>query len=381
MAEGWKRARLAISFLLRDLIKDGWRTSLTILNLVVFLCCYFCLAALAEASRLYGTKEENRDSLMVVSKNVFDPSDSVITAEDFLPMVELGGEDVVKVSPLIFQLLRVEKFFMQVRGALPEDFIPVYGLVCKEGVFPVKLDEAAIGEGTALVSGWKVGDTIRVFGRDFTITGVVAAPGTKASSIWITLDAAENLFGSQGVYQFAWITVSPGIDAEQVKERYLSDSRINDDFDVFYVDHLYDQYTRGLADVSTISSILVILALLLIMFGTYGSTFLILAERRREVTILRAVGFSAGKVQGILAWRTIVQLVTAYLVGWGISAFILKAISRVYPITVHAIPLDVVITPKVLGVGILLTLLFGLAGVWLSTIHLRRSSVQSTLSR
>jgi ABC-type lipoprotein release transport system permease subunit len=270
---------------------------------------------------------------------------------------------------------------MQVRGAVPGDFSSVFDLAPKEGSLPSGLDQAAIGEGTALLTGWKPGDIIRVFGRDFTITGIASAPGTKASSIWITLDAAEALFSSRGIFQFAWIKLNPGVDAEQTKETLIANPRIGTDYDVFYVDHLYDQYTRGLADVITVCNVLVALALLIIMFGTYGSSFLLLAERRREITILRAIGFTAESVQGILVWRTIVQLIAAYLAAWGISAYLLERISRIYPITVHAIPLDVVISVKILLGGLLLSLFFGILGVLLSTMHLRKGSVRSFIER
>jgi hypothetical protein len=43
-----------IRFILRDLKSDGWRSPITLINLTVFIGCYFCLASLAEAGYKFG---------------------------------------------------------------------------------------------------------------------------------------------------------------------------------------------------------------------------------------------------------------------------------------------------------------------------------------
>ena len=78
-----------IRFIIRDLQSDGWRSAITVINLVIFISCYFCLASLAEAGYKFGNQSRDPDELMMITHNVFDLSDSQISETDFEPIREL----------------------------------------------------------------------------------------------------------------------------------------------------------------------------------------------------------------------------------------------------------------------------------------------------
>lgn len=371
----------AARIILRDLVRDRWRTLITITNLFMFLCCFFCLAALAKAAQEYGKQGSNKNSLMVIEKNVFDPSDSQITLEQFAPILELQPQKVEHVTPLIFQLMKVGDYLIQVRAAPLEDFEPVFDLKLLEGQFPKLTNEVVIGENTALQTKWKVGQSIRIFGKDFTITGIISSPGTKASSIWLGLPAAEELFGTHDLYQFAWIQVRDDVDSRKVMDLLNGDPRINKSFDVYFVDYLYAQYSQGLEDLATLGTLLVILSLAIVMFGTYGTTFLTLAERNRDITILRAVGFGSRAVRSLLLLRTSLQLIAAYLLAAATSTVILDLLQRQHPLTVHSIPLDVRIDAGIFWFGLFLSLVFGGIGVLIPTLKLKQASVREAVEQ
>ena len=372
--------RQAILFVLKDLVKDGWRTTITIVNLTVFLVCYFCLAALAKAAAAYGEQAPDRSALMVIANNVFDPSDSIVTEEQFEPLRELMPEKIKAVSPLIFNLLKVDTYLVQVRAAPLEDFESVYLLKLRDGKWPANHDEVVIGTGTQALTNWEIGRQIRIFGKFFTIAGVVSSPGTKSSSVWMSLEAAETLFGTNGIYQFAWATINPGVDAEEVQSALQQDSRLKDNYSVYFVDHMYEIYARAMMDVANISTVLVFLSLLLVMFGTYGSVFLTLAERSRELTILRAVGYSSKAIRGILTLRTLMQIIIAFFLSWLLSIVLLNYISNRIPLVAHAILLDVSISPFILIAGLFLALLYGWIGVLMPMLRVTNSNVHSMMT-
>jgi ABC-type antimicrobial peptide transport system permease subunit len=199
--------------------------------------------------------------------------------------------------------------------------------------------------------------------------------------VWIDLAAAENLFGTSGIYQFAWANVSPGINAEEVQALLQKDPRLVDRYQVYFVDHLYEQYTQALDDIAGISTVLVLLSLIMVMFGTYGSIYLTLAERACELTILRAIGFSSRSIRSILTARTLIQVIAAFTASWILATLILKYLSDVYPIVVHAILLEVKITPGMFLIGILLALFFGWAGVILPMIRVTNTEVHTMMAR
>lgn len=379
MPERLKKTWQVVIFLVKDLTRDGWRTVITTVNLLVFICGYFCLSALAEASKNYGKLDSDRSSLMVIARDVFAPGNSIITAAEFAPIARLIPEQVAAFSPLIFRLLRVDSYLIQVRATPVEDMQSVFNLELTEGEWPLANDEIVIGQGTKVYTEWKTGQQVRIYGRDFLISGVISSPGTKSSSIWMDLDAAEALFDTHGVYQMAWVKVAPNASADAVVETLRNDPVLKGKFDTFFVDHLYEQYARALDDVASVSSLLVVLSLLTIMFGTYGSIFLLLSERSVEVVILRAIGFSNRTLRGILLIRTMVQVLLAYFLSWGVSALILQRISSKVPLIANAILLDVVITPRILLLGLLLATVFGMVGVLLPMLRLSNSNIHSSL--
>ncbi len=370
-----------IRFIFRDLQSDGWRSAITVINLVIFISCYFCLASMAEAGYKFGNQQRDPDELMMITHNVFDLSDSLISEADFEPIRELIPSQVKSVSPLILKHLNINGYFLQVRAAPLTDFESVHHLSLLEGAWPAGKNQVVIGEGARALTHWSIGESIRIYGVDFTITGLVHSTGTKFGSVWMSLEDAEQLFNTHGMFQFAWIVLTPGTDPDAVISQLNGDPRLTGRFDVYYADQLYQQYTSALNDVRDISLVLVILALLSVMFGVYGSTYLTLTERKRELTILRSVGFTSRTIRVVLSLRTVIQVILAYLFSWVITTLVIHWFESINPIMIHSIPLPVVISGKILLVGAVLSILFAWIGVWLPTRHLQKSSVISMIQR
>jgi ABC-type antimicrobial peptide transport system permease subunit len=364
-------------FVVKDLISDGWRTTITIINILVFICSYFALVALAEAAYNFGNQPTDRSALLIISRNVFDPSESAVTDRDFLPAQELIPQYVQSVSPLIFKIINANNNLIQLRAARLEDMQTVHSLQLVSGDWPKGTNEVVIGEGTAAMTNWKVGDTIRFYGNDFVISGLIRAPGTKFSSIWMTLDTATNLFNLKGVYQFAWVQLQSGVDAETVRSKLQNDPRLSDRFEVYFADNLYQEYTKAVSDMQGVSGLLVILALAAVMLGTYCNIFLILSERSRDITILRAIGVQSGTIRALIILRTLMQVCVGYFLSWGVTSLLLDWFNRINPLTLHSIPLPVAISGRALLLGFILSLFFGWIGIWIPTRHLRNRSVAS----
>jgi len=368
-------------FVIKDLTGDGWRTVITIINLLVFICSYFALVSLAEAAYNFGNQPTDRSALLIISRNVFDPSESTVTDLDFLPAEELIPKYVQSVSPLVFKIINANNNLVQLRAARLEDMQTVHSLKLISGDWPKGADEVVIGEGTAAMANWKIGDRLYIYGADFIISGLVRAPGTKFSSIWMTLDTATSLFNLKGTYQFAWIQLQSGVDADTVRSRLQNDPRLIDRFDVYFADNLYQEYTKAVSDMQGVSSMLVILALAAVMLGTYCNIFLILSERSRDITILRAIGVQSGTIRALITFRTLLQIAIGYILSFFGTSLLLAWFNRINPLTLHSIPLPVSISGKALLIGFFLSLFFGWAGIWIPTRHLRNRSVASFIHK
>jgi ABC-type antimicrobial peptide transport system permease subunit len=368
-------------FVIKDLRSDGWRTTLTIINLLVFISCFFALEALAEAAYKFGNQPTDRNALLIVSRNIFEPAESVLTANDLFPARELIPDYVKSVSPLIIKIIQANGILVQLRAATLQDMQNVHSLQLTEGKWPIGKNEVVIGEGAAVNTNWKIGDTVSIYGSKFRISGIVRAPGTKFSSVWMTLNTANELFAPEGEFQIGWVQLQSGVDGEMIRKKLQNDPRLASGFDVYFADNLYKQYTNAVADMKGISSLLVILALFSIMLGTYCNIFLILSERSREITILRAMGFQAKTILRIITYRTMLQVMIAYMLSWIIASILLHIFNIVNPLNLHSIPLPVSISPLALLFGLFLALIFSFAGVWFPTRQLLTRSVASLIQK
>ncbi len=375
------RTREAVWFMLRDMTRDGWRTAITTLTLFVFLCCYFCLAALARAANDYGAPAGNKSTLLVISKSVLNPADSVITEADMTPIKTLGPDKVKAVSPLIYKLVKIDDLLIQILGARQEEFISVFNLELREGNWPSSPEEVVISEDAAALAKWKIGESIFIYGKPFLISGIVSAPGTKASSVWMPMETAHDLFDTGPVYQFAWVALAEKADGGKIRTLLQSTPDLGERFDVFFVDALYQQYAEALAGIRDFSVVLVFFALAMVMFGTYGSVYLTLSERSREIAILRAIGFSSHSLRGLLILRLLIQAVTAFAAAWIFSALLLNRFNTVSPLTINSIDMPVFVDWQILSLGLLLSAVFCIAGVVIPTIRMNFSTVHESIQR
>lgn len=368
-------------FVFKDLYSDYFRSLITIVNLLVFISCYFGIVAYAEATYKFGHQPTDNTALVMISQNIFDPQESIVTDQDMLPAIEMIPKYVNKISPVIFKYLKVNSYLIQVRATRLEDMRTVHSLKLVQGNWPNGNKEVIIGEGIVSFTDWKIGDTLHIFGSDFTVVGVVSAPGTKFSSVWMTLDTAYDLMNIQGKYQIGWIQLQPNVDSEMVRSALQSDPRIINQFEVYYADNLYKQFTNALSDMQGISGILLFLALCAVMLGTYCNIFLILTERRREITILRAIGMQSRALRTLITLRMLIQVTISYLLSWGVTSIVLNWFNRIDPMSLNYNPLPVYISGLSLAVGYILCIIFGGFGVLIPTRHLRNRSVASFIAR
>lgn len=364
-----------LGFIIKDLINDKWRTVITIVNLLVFICCYMAMASLAEATLSFSDRPADASSIFILSRNIIDPAESVVTDDLLEPAKEMMPQYVLSVTPLMYKSLYINGHISQVRAARLEDMRSVHSLTIIAGDWPSPQNQVVIGENTAAITRWQVGDTLRIYGSDFTISGLVSASGSNASAIWMPLDTAEKLFDTDGKYQFIWIQVQPGINPEEIKNQLQNDPRINAGYDVFLANNFYQEYTKSFTQMEGLTGILLILALSSVMLGTYSNVFLVVSERHREITILRAIGIQAITIRIFITIRMLLMILIAYVLSLGLSTLLLNFFNYLNPIIFRLALVPVVVTPRVFFGGLLLSLFFGWIGVWIPTNHLRTKSV------
>ncbi|MFE2507901.1 ABC transporter permease [Streptomyces naganishii] len=243
----------------------------------------------------------------------------------------------------------------------------------KEGAAPHGRDQVAIDSETARRTGYKVGDTLRlsvdgpvltpkVTGVFTTDDGNVAAGGSLALFDTAT---AQKLFGKPGTYDEIDVRAKAGTSQAALKaqlDRALPAGRTETTTGRQLAD---DQARMISASMSGLRQGLLVFAGIALFVGTFiiANTFtMLVAQRTRELALLRAVGASRRQVtRSVLIEAFVVgavAAVTGLVAGVGIGAG-LRSLMGSLGATVPDGPL--VITPgtvaTALAVGVLVTML------------------------
>lgn len=255
-----------------------------------------------------------------------------IAAENVVPYDKQSGEPVRSSGPP--QL-----------GGLFEGEDPLGLVKLAEGDAPAADDQIAVTRYTAEQANWGVGDKVKVFVAterkpiDVTVVGILEYSGNRASLggetfIGFTKERAQQLFlGGQDAYTEVYLQADDGVSqaalrdrvAEAVPEGYVAKTGAQQSED----------QAGELNDIlENFRTFLVVFAVIALFVGTFliFNTFaMLVAQRGRELALMRAVGASRGQVlRSVLAEAVIVGLLGSTIglaAGYGIAAALQSALN------------------------------------------------------
>ena len=245
----------------------------------------------------------------------------------------------------------------------------------RSGHFATGPRQVAIDEGTARKQHWSVGDKIKIDTagpeRTFTITGVVRFGSVKsigtATVALFDLRTAQGLFNKQGRVDSVLVAAKPGVSNEQVQAslaKALPQYKVESAAD-------QDRYTLdGLKQfVSIIKAFLLAfggVAILVGAFTIFNTLSITVAQRSRELAMLRTIGASRTQVRRSVLVEALAVGVAGSLIGLGVGVGLAKGLNSVFT----AIGLDLPQSGLVfetrtvivsLLIGIIVTAIAGLA--------------------
>lgn len=246
-----------------------------------------------------------------------------------------------------------------------------------EGAAPHGANQVAIDSETAERAGYKVGDTVRlsvdgpvlkpvVTGIFTTDDGNVAAGGSLALFDTAT---AQKLFGKPGTYDEIDVKAASGT-SQTALQAALKKALPADRVETTTGKELADSQARLISSsMSGLKQGLLVFAGIALFVGTFiiANTFtMLVAQRTKELALLRAVGASRRQVtRSVLIEAFVVGLVaavTGLVAGIGIGAG-LKSLMGTLGATVPDGPL--VITPGTVGVALAVGVLITMLAAWL----------------
>ncbi|MFE5326805.1 ABC transporter permease [Embleya sp. NPDC056575] len=186
----------------------------------------------------------------------------------------------------------------------PDGKDPRYTLTA--GRLPTKAGEVALDTATAKAAGYGVGDRIRVVARgpvlDRTVVGVFttdsAAVQAGGSLTLMDTATAQELFLEPGVYGELRLSARPGTSQEQL--RAAAAPLLPDGAEAVTGDKLrQDDRDKVNKDIASLRTLLLVFAGIALFVGSFiiANTFaMLVAQRTRELALLRAIGATRRQV-------------------------------------------------------------------------------------
>jgi putative ABC transport system permease protein len=267
----------------------------------------------------------------------------------------------------------------------------------RQGRQPSGADELALDAQTAKKAGYELGDTVDVVhqgGRQsFTLVGTIGFGETDsllgATFAGFDLETAQGVLGKAGQVDEVDVKAVDGVSADELRDEI--DDALPAGVEVVTGQQVADDGSAAVRDaMGVFTTVLLVFAGISVLVGSFviWNTFNVLvAQRRREVALLRAVGASRPQVlTGVLVEAAVVGLVAGAIglfAGVGIAAGIRSLLSMTgtdMPTTSPAIETRTVVAA--LAVGLLVTVFAAIAPAWHATrvapMEALREAVPST---
>ncbi len=217
-----------------------------------------------------------------------------------------------------------------------------------KGRGPVADDEIAINVAAAEEASFKLGDPVTLVGqpgtRQYTLVGLITFGTAKSSagavSAEFTLAEAQRLAGTEGKLNGIVARADPGISDEDLTTRIgralPADAEAITGAEA--AAQLSESIQSGFSFFKIILSIFGAVALLVGVFVISNTFSILVAQRTRELALLRAVGASRAQVlRSVLAEATLVGLIAAVL-GLGAGIGLAKVVTAILSASGSSLP-------------------------------------------
>ena len=223
-----------------------------------------------------------------------------------------------------------------------------------------------VGAEVAASRGLAPGDTFRLMGKTFTVKGIFATGNLPDSEVWLELDEAQRLLRSQGYVSMFSVIGPPGL-GERITQRL--------DVDVVKEKQVWESLSGAFASLDGVMKLAAVIVAVAAVLGVMNTIFTIVQQRRREVAILRSVGFGRGAV---LVYVLSQSLFIA-LGGFGVALISAAIFLRLMRMEAVGMTFTPVLTETAILRGLGLTFIIGVMAGLYPALRAARLNIAQTL--
>ncbi|MCP5162315.1 MAG: FtsX-like permease family protein [Hahellaceae bacterium] len=228
--------------------------------------------------------------------------------------------DVAKATPILYQNASVKigtrNWFAYIVG-LPSQSARGGPWRMQSGRAQPSIGEAVIPAIIAAETGVSIGDEIQITDRHLRIIGLSEETFSMANSvIFVAFDDLEKIASAAGTVSYVLVDAKPGVDAANLAQHIMAEvEKVNALTQQQFISNDYDMAVQMGVDILYLMNLICsALAGLIVAYTGYT----LVANRRRELTIAKAVGMPRRALLGAV----ILQAGSLALLGFALAALL-----------------------------------------------------------
>ncbi|MFI6639232.1 ABC transporter permease [Streptomyces sp. NPDC050504] len=245
-----------------------------------------------------------------------------------------------------------------------------------DGHGPAKADEIALDRDTAKKGEYEVGDRVRVATngpvREYVLSGVFTTEDGQVNAggslVLFQTPVAQKLYLAPGYYEDITVSAAPGASAGKL----LAEVKplLPKDADVKTGEALADDNAKQIEEsMSTLSQVLLAFAAIALFVGIFliSNTFtMLVAQRTKELALMRAVGASRRQVKRSVLLEAMVVGVLASVVGFALGIGLAVALRSAMSSFGAKVPAGgLVVSPTAIGAALAVGVVVTMLAAWL----------------
>jgi putative ABC transport system permease protein len=231
-------------------------------------------------------------------------------------------------------------------GVIYDEYAALAGITMREGRKLGSGDEAIIDPEWQRSRNAKVGDTVKLFERQFKIVGVYEPPG--GGRIKIPLSTMQEQEGADNRASAILVACTDPAKQDEVAARILE--RFPNDQLVFTRD-LPEIYASGVPALNVFIKVVVGVAAAISMLVILLAMYTTVTERTRQIGILKSLGMSKTSIAWVIEQEAIIVSILGVAVGVLLTLLARAAVMRTTSLTIEIEPRWIVIALAVGLVG------------------------------
>ncbi len=281
-----------------------------------------------------------------------------------------------------------ERNFFANFGCDPETLFPMFN----ENRIPPDQLAAFKKERTAAVAGrklaerfkWRLGDKVTLQGTiypvdlEFTLRGIYT--GLDETAFFFHHTYLDEALGRPGKVGTFWLKAASAADVPVVAERVDAMFKNSDAETKTETERAFQLgFVAMLGNVKTLIGSISSVVVFTILLVTANTMAMSIRERAREIAILKTLGFTSGRLLGLLMTESAGIALAGGLLGT-VGARVFYSVVDVWKHTQGFFPIFIV-EPETIAVGLVLAILIGLASAALPAYRVSRQTIAHALRR